>query len=95
MNKHKIQLQFISQIWQEGKKYVSFAPQLQVASCGNTKEQAQKNLIEALEGFIETARDMGTLEEILEESGFVSRENRKKEWIAPEIVSFERTSLVV
>lgn len=93
-NKQKIQIQFTSQIWQEGKSFVSYAPQLQVASCGKTKEQARTNLIEAVEGFIEVSRDMGTLNEILQEAGF-AKGPAKQYWIAPEILAFERLSLKV
>ncbi|MFH1392393.1 MAG: hypothetical protein ABIG90_01780 [bacterium] len=91
-NKQKIQIQFTSQIWQEGKSFVSYAPQLQVASCGKTQEQARTNLIEAIEGFIEVSRDMGTLNEILQEAGF-AKMPAKHYWIAPEILAFERLSL--
>ena len=95
MSNGKIQLQFIGQIWQEGRKYIGFAPQLQVASCGKTKDEAQKKLVEALEGFIETARDMGTLEDILKEAGFVFEKKQNNKWTAPELVSLERMTLVV
>lgn len=94
MRKDKIQLQFTSQVWQEGKTYIGFAPQLQVASCGKTKEDAQRNLIEAVGGFVETAREMGTLTEILEEAGFTFEKREEKKWVAPELVSLEKMSLV-
>jgi predicted RNase H-like HicB family nuclease len=42
-------------IEREGDGYVSFCPELDVASQGETVEQARSNLIEALELFFECA----------------------------------------
>ncbi len=47
--------QFTAIIEREGTGYVSFCPQLDIASQGDTVEDARKNLIEALELFFETA----------------------------------------
>lgn len=47
--------QFTAIIEREGSGYVSFCPQLDIASQGETVEDARKNLIEALELFFETA----------------------------------------
>ena len=58
------------QIWKEGKMYVSFCPELDVASCGNTPVKARMNLKEALQILIEETTRMGTLREILEETGY-------------------------
>lgn len=42
-------------IEREGDGYVSLCPELDIASQGNTIEEARANLIEALELFFETA----------------------------------------
>ncbi|MCT7961040.1 type II toxin-antitoxin system HicB family antitoxin [Laspinema sp. D1] len=42
-------------IEREGNGYVSLCPELDLASQGDTVEQARSNLIEALELFFETA----------------------------------------
>lgn len=42
-------------IEREGNGYVSLCPELNVASQGDTVEQARSNLIEAVELFFETA----------------------------------------
>lgn len=39
----------------EGEGFVSFCPELDIASQGDTIEQARANLIEAIELFFETA----------------------------------------
>lgn len=50
----KIQ-QFTAIIQREGDGYVALCPELDIASQGNTVEQAKNNLIEALELFFEVA----------------------------------------
>jgi predicted RNase H-like HicB family nuclease len=47
--------QFTAIIEREGTGFVSFCPQLDIASQGETVEEARNNLIEALELFFETA----------------------------------------
>ncbi len=42
-------------IEREGDGYVSLCPELDIASQGDTVEEAKKNLIEAVELFFETA----------------------------------------
>ncbi len=66
----KKQIIVSEQIWKEGKMYTAYCPEFDVASCGTTVAEAQKNLREALEIFIEETTRQGTLEEILEEAGY-------------------------
>ena len=42
-------------LWREGDGYVSLCPELDIASQGDSVEEAKANLIEALEGFFLTA----------------------------------------
>lgn len=65
------QLTFTVQIFKEGKQFVSFNPELRVASCGKTAEIARENLKDAIRGFLLSARKKGTLSDTLEEAGFV------------------------
>jgi len=44
-------------IEREGDGYVSLCPELDIASQGNTVEEARANLLEALELFFETASE--------------------------------------
>jgi predicted RNase H-like HicB family nuclease len=48
--------------WPEGGVYVSKCPELGVASCGDTVEEAMANLREAVELYLENARRLGILE---------------------------------
>lgn len=50
-----IQKRLTAIIEREGKGYVSLCPELDIASQGDTIEQARDNLKEALELFFETA----------------------------------------
>jgi predicted RNase H-like HicB family nuclease len=63
-----MELEFTAQIFREGRTYVAHTPELDVSSCGGTKERALKNLKEAVRLFLEQAEKMGTLDPILEES---------------------------
>ena len=58
------------EIFKEEDAYVALSPELNVSSFGETIEDAKKSIREALEAFIEECEKMGTLEAILEESGF-------------------------
>ncbi len=62
------------QIWQEGKQFVAHAMPLDVMSSGPTPDQARQAVYEAVELFLETAAEMGTLTEILRESGYQLKE---------------------
>ncbi len=58
------------EVFKEGDVYVALSPELNVSSFGETIDDAKKSFKEALEAFIEECQEMGTLEEVLEESGF-------------------------
>ncbi len=88
----KTNLTFTAQIFKEGKQYVSLNPELEVASCGDTPEEAKTRLREAISLFLEVAEEMGTLDTILEQAGYVKT---KKEWRDPYLVSLDRMSVLV
>ena len=54
MKKHR---QFTAIIEQEANGYVSLCPELDIASQGNSIEEARTNLMEAIELFFECASD--------------------------------------
>jgi predicted RNase H-like HicB family nuclease len=58
--------EYTAVVWKEGKSYVSKCPELGVASCGDTFEEATNNLKEAVELYIENARELNLLEDIEE-----------------------------
>ena len=79
-------------IWEEGDQFVAHAMPLDVMSSGHTPEKARKALDEAVHLFLETAADMGTLEEILQEAGY---ELREETWIGPSWVAIEKRTAAV
>ena len=58
-------------IRREGEGYVSLCPELDVASQGETVEEARTNLIEALELFLEAA-DQSEIDRRLSSEVFIS-----------------------
>ena len=58
------------EIFKEGDAFVALSPELNISSFGETIDDAKKSFREALEAFIEECQEMGTLEDVLEESGF-------------------------
>lgn len=64
------ELNLTVQVWKEGPTYVSYAPELDISSCGRTAGRAKRNLREAVSLFIEEAAKRGILEDILAEAGF-------------------------
>ncbi len=58
------------ELWKEENMYVSYCPELDIASCGETVDQAKKNLKEVILINLEEAKKIGTLEKLLQEAGF-------------------------
>ncbi|HKN21780.1 MAG TPA: hypothetical protein VJX73_10200 [Terracidiphilus sp.] len=73
--------------FREGGTYVAYVPELDLSSCGATTDEAQKNIRDAVQGFLESSTAMGTLDEILEEAGYQRRDGS---WEAPEFVAIGR-----
>jgi predicted RNase H-like HicB family nuclease len=65
-----MKLRLTEELWKEGNMYVSYCPELDIASCGKTTDQAKKNLGEVILINLEEAQKIGTLETLLQEAGF-------------------------
>ena len=61
------------QIWQEHGHFVAFCPVLQVTSYGCNKKDAQRNVKEAVELFLEVCIEDGTLSKVLHGCGMGRR----------------------
>lgn len=57
--------------FEEDGVIVALCPELQVSSFGNTLVEAEQSIQEALELFFEGCETMGSLDEVLEESGYI------------------------
>ena len=64
--------QFTAIIEREGDGYVALCPELDIASQGDTVEQARNNLLEALELFFEVANPL-EIQNRLKSEVFVTR----------------------
>ena len=62
-------IRLTEEIWKEGNMYVSYCPEMDIASCGENVSQAKRNLIEAIIINIEETKKMGTFEQFLEDCG--------------------------
>ena len=83
---------FTAQVFKEGRQYVSFNPELEVASCGATPLEARVRLREAIAGFLAVAAEQGTLDTVLEQAGYVKVKNA---WRDLQLVSLGRLSVPV
>jgi hypothetical protein len=85
-----MEIQFTTRIFKEGRTFVAHALELDVSSCGGSKDRALHNLKEAVRLFLEEAEKMGTLEQILEAAGY----SKTKQKIAiPKFISVRRVTL--
>ncbi len=81
------EIEYTVQIWQEGDNFIAHAMPLDVMSSGPDPGSARAAVAEAVEVFLMTAKDMGSLEEILCECGY-GRDDEA--WKSPGWVSIER-----
>jgi predicted RNase H-like HicB family nuclease len=69
---HPMTIDYTVHIWREGTQFVAHAVPLDVMSSGPTPESSRQALEEAVQLFIKTAVEMGTLDEILKRAGYGS-----------------------
>ena len=87
-----MQIEITVQIWREGDQFIAHAMPIDVASSGPTPDAAREALDAAVRLFISTAADHGTLDEVLEECGYVRGPGG---WTSPPIIGTERHALAV
>lgn len=85
-----MEIQFTTRVFKEARTFVAHALELDVSSCGGSAEKAVKNLKEAVRLFLEECEKMGTLERVLEESGY---KDTGRKMISPKTVSMQQISL--
>ena len=83
---------FDTVIFKEGAVFVAHCRELDVSSCCDTIEEARKNLKTAVRLFLEEAKKLGTLTQILGEAGY-HRVRGNGGWQAPELVAMERMTV--
>ena len=83
-------IHFRGEIFREDDLYVGICPELNVSSFGISIDEARHSLHEAVEAFIEECAESGTLEEVMEESGFVKEHDT---WISRKPITEELLSV--
>lgn len=78
-------------VFKEEETYVAYCPELDISSCGNTVEHAKEMLKTAVRLFLEEAKKMGTLEDILEESRY--KRDASGRWLPPRLIATELVSI--
>ena len=81
-------IQMNVRVWldRETGQYIAHGLPIDVASHGPTPEAAKAALDEAVRGFVTAAARQGTLQEVMEESGY---ERQGEDWVAPKLVADE------
>ena len=79
------------QIWREDGQFIAHAMPLDIASSGQSPDEARNAVDEAIRLFLATAAEQGTLREVLEDSGY---RRAKGEWRAPAWSSIEQRSVL-
>lgn len=66
-----VNVDYRTEFFAEGDKIIALVPELNVSSFGRTLDEARTRIEEAVELFLEGCIEIGSLEDVLEESGFV------------------------
>lgn len=84
------------QIIKEDKVFVAYTPALELCTQGDSYEEAQRMLGEAIVIFFEECIERGTLEQVLKDCGW-TKIPQKKEWMPPsrEVISEKNESFTV
>ena len=72
--------------FKEDKSFVAYTPALDLSSAGKTLKQAQKNIAEAVEIFMEEICNRGVADEVLLSLGW-KKVSKTKQWMPPIFVS--------
>jgi predicted RNase H-like HicB family nuclease len=76
-----MEITYSVQLWREGDQFIAHAMPVDVASSGPTPESARQAADEAVQAFLLTAAERGTLREVLEDAGY---RKVRGAWRAPE-----------
>ena len=66
-----------AEIWKEGNVFTAYCPELDVASCGHSSDEARKNLKEVIEIQLEETSKLGTMKDFLADAG----QDIRKIWV--------------
>ncbi len=81
----KVDVNLTVSFFREGKKFIAYAPALDLSTSGKTLEDAKKKFSEAVGIFIEELHKNGTTEEVLQDLGWEKNDG----WRPPMLVGQE------
>ena len=87
-----VRIEYRSEVFEQDGQYVAICPDLNVSSFDDTPESAETSLEEAIAAFLEGCEMLGTLNEVLEESGFTKSDGT---WRLSERISSERVAVLL
>ena len=73
-------------IFKEGKQFIAYSPVLDLSTCGKDYDEVKHRLEEVVDIFFEELAQKGTLNEVLEDLGWIKVQ---KQWSPPVIISHE------
>lgn len=68
-------IKLTEEIWKEGTMYVSYCPEVDIPSCGESIRQAKANLKEVILINIQETQKLGTFDLFLQEAGFAENQD--------------------
>ena len=86
----QVQVEFF--VIKEGDIFAAYCPSLNLATQGDTYDEACKAFQEALEIFIEEVVKSGTLDAVLQEHGWRKID---KKWVVPTVVGSATTNVAI
>ena len=89
-----IEVLYTGQLFEEDDQIVAVCPELNVSSFGDTPQEALVALEEAVDLFLETCQEMGTLEVVLEEAGYHRESQTSQRWLPRQPVQINRLEAV-
>ncbi len=82
-----LQVQLGVVFFKENEKFIAYCPAMDLSTCGDTFEHAQKRFDEAARLFLEEIIEMGTLEDVLTEYGWQKTSSPDHPWVPPAIIA--------
>ncbi len=89
----KIELSVL--VRKEGDQYVSWCPEFDVASCGDTIEDASENLHDAIDSYLDALCEEKEMVQVLNERGFVLTEKHEIESCERPFISTTSVSIPI
>jgi hypothetical protein len=88
-----VSIDFDMIVFREGDSYVAYCPELDLSSCGRDVDGARASLKTAVRLFIQEAARMGTLDQVLQEAGYIP--DGGGGYVSPKVVATESASVAV